>query len=202
MRDGSVYSQIFDGVQSEAEVRQAIARAVRVLREAMEKDDNCAVTAAHMRNLADISPEALARGYALAEQTCTFWPTPGQIRELAGWSTENRAGEALQWLFAYLRSHGVNGHAGGGGVHFGEDGTGRRVLLRTDPVIEAPPLSAVMAETLTALGNGTVKHGLQFVSQHPVVKGWDEFTGDAAARTAERIETRWNRSYLQALRRR
>ena len=75
---------------SPSDLRRAIARAVRQLREAMEKEDNCAVTAAHVRNLKEIDPEALARAYALAEKTCTYWPTPGQIRELAGWSEESQ----------------------------------------------------------------------------------------------------------------
>ncbi len=110
-------------------LRIAIARAVRQLREAMEKEDNCAVTAAHVRNLKEIDPPALAMAYALAEKTCTYWPTPGQIRELAGWSEETRGRAALQWVFAYLEKHGVEGRARGGGVRFGEDETGRRVLL-------------------------------------------------------------------------
>lgn len=195
-----IYAEIFAGACSDAEVRRAIARAVRVLREAMEKDDNAAVTAAHVRNLADVAPAALARGYALAEQTCTFWPAPGQIRELAGWSAESQAGTALQWVLAYLRAHGVEGRDAGGGVHFGDDGTGRRVLLRTDPVVAAPELPAVIAETLAMLGGGTVKQGLRSVSQHPVVQGWDEWSGDGALRAAERIEARWSRCYLQAAR--
>jgi hypothetical protein len=195
-----IYSEIFAGAGDPAEVRRAIARAVRVLREAMAQEDHSAVTAAHVRNLADIAPAALARGYALAEQTCTFWPTPGQIRELAGWSAESQAGAALQWVLAYLRAHGVEGRDGGGGVHFGDDGTGRRVLLRTDPVVAAPAFPAVIAETLAMLGSGTVLHGLRTVSQHPAVQGWDEFSGDGASRAAERIEARWSRCYLQASR--
>jgi len=58
------------------------------LREAMEKGDNRAVTAAHVCNLTEIDAKTLARAYALAEKTCTYWPNAGQIRELAGWSEE------------------------------------------------------------------------------------------------------------------
>jgi hypothetical protein len=123
-----IYEEIFTGV----DVRQAIARAVRTLREALEKEDNRAVTAAHVRNLADIDPQALATAFALAEKTCTYWPTPGQIRELAGWSEESRSREALQWVFTYLANHGVDGRPRGGGVRFGEDETGRRVLLGSE----------------------------------------------------------------------
>jgi hypothetical protein len=84
MVNEDVYQQIFAGVSSRSDLAHAIARAVRQLREAMEKEDNCAVTAAHVRNLKEIDPAALATAYALAEKTCTFWPTPGQMRELAG----------------------------------------------------------------------------------------------------------------------
>src|ERR1700722_10496034 len=184
---GNVYAQIFASVRNRVESAQAIARAVRQLREAMEKEDNCAVTAAHVRNLREIDPTALASAYALAEETCTYWPTPGQIRELAGWSEETRGRAALQWVFAYLAKHGVEGRAHGGGVRFGEDETGRRVLLEAEPVIPAPEIPAEVEGILAALGSGSAKQGLRYVSQHPVAKGWDTFNGDAASRTAERI---------------
>jgi hypothetical protein len=194
------YDEIFAGVRTAAEVRHAIARAVRTLRAAMEKDDNSAVTTAHVRNLAEIDPEALALAYAAAEKSCIYWPTPGQIRELAGWSEETRGRAALQWVFRYVAAHGTEGRARGGGVRFGEDESGRRVLLETEPVVAAPSLPGEVAATLAALGCGTVKQGLRYVSQHPVVKGWDEFTGDTAARTAERIEGQWIRCYVQSVR--
>src|ERR1700744_1436120 len=170
-----VYQEIFAGVRSRADRAHAIARAVRQLREAMEKEDNCAVTAAHVRNLKEIDPAALALAYAMAEKTCTYWPTPGQIRELAGWSEETRGRAALQWVFAYLAKHGVEGRAHGGGVRFGEDETGRRVLLGSEVVVPAPVIPEEIQATLAALGSGAVKQGLHYVSQHPVVKGWDNF---------------------------
>ena len=187
-----IYEEIFTGV----DVRQAIARAVRTLREALEKEDNRAVTAAHVRNLADIDPQALATAFALAERTCTYWPTPGQIRELAGWSEESRSREALQWVFTYLANHGVDGRPRGGGVRFGEDETGRRVLLGSEVLVKAPEIAEDIRATLAALGSGAVKQGLLYVSQHPVVKGWENFNGDAASRTAERIEAQWIRCSL------
>ena len=133
-----MYEQIFAEVRNASDLRRAIARAVRQLREAMEKEDNCAVTAAHVRNLTDIDPEALAQAYALAEKTCTYWPSPGQIRELAGWSEESKGAAALEWVFRYLEKHGCEGRAQGGGVRFGEDETGRRVLLETEAIVAAP----------------------------------------------------------------
>ena len=113
----------------------------------MEKEDNCAVTAAHVRNLTDIDPEALALAYTLAEKTCTYWPSPGQIRELAGWSEESRGGAALEWVFRYLEKHGCEGRAQGGGVRFGEDETGRRVLLETEAIVAAPALPAEIEDS-------------------------------------------------------
>ena len=199
-RSTEVYAEIFAGVTNPCELRQAIARAVRQLREAMEKEDNRAVTAAHVRNLMEIDPEALAKAYALAEETCTYWPTPGQIRELAGWSEETRSRAGLQWVFNYLAKHGVEGRARGGGVRFGEDKTGRRVLLETEVVVAAPEIPEDIQATLSALGSGAVKQGLRYVSQHPVVKGWDNFNGDAASRTAERIEGQWIRCALHTRR--
>ena len=195
-----VYQEIFAGVSNQSDRAQAIARAVRQLRAAMEKEDNCAVTAAHVRNLKEIDPAALAAAYALAEKTCTYWPTPGQIRELAGWSEETRGRAALQWVFAYLGKHGVDGRAHGGGVRFGEDATGRRVLLEAEPVVAAPAIPAEIEAILAALGSGSARQGLQYVSQHPVAKGWDTFHGDAASRTAERIEAQWIRCCLHILR--
>jgi hypothetical protein len=196
VNESNVYEQIFAGVRNSSELAQAIARAVRQLREAMEKEDNCAVTAAHVRNLREIDPAALASAYALAEESCTYWPTPGQIRELAGWSEESKSRSALQWVFQYLAMHGAEGRARGGGVRFGEDETGRRVLLETEAVIPAPEIPAGIEATLTALGSGSAKQGLRYVSQHPVAKGWENFHGDAASRTAERIETQWIRCSL------
>ena len=114
----TVYEEIFAGAHVAAEVRQAIARAVRLLREAMEKEDNSAVTAAHVRNLVDIDPAALAVAYALAEKTCTYWPSPGEIRELAGWSDDARSKAGLQWVLRYIEEHGCEGHPRGGGVRF------------------------------------------------------------------------------------
>jgi hypothetical protein len=195
-----MYEQIFAEVSNAADLRRAIARAVRQLREAMEKEDNRAVAAAHVRNLTDIDPEALAQAYSLAEKTCTYWPSPGQIRELAGWSEESRGAAALEWVFRYLEKHGCEGRAKGGGVRFGEDETGRRVLLETEAVIAAPPLPAEIEITLASLGGGSTRQGLHYVSQHPVVKGWDNFSGDAASRSAERIEGQWIRRYLRAMR--
>jgi hypothetical protein len=196
VNESNVYEQIFAGVRNSSELAQAIARAVRQLREAMEKEDNCAVTEAHVRNLREIDPAALASAYALAEESCTYWPTPGQIRELAGWSEEAKSRSALQWVFQYLAMHGPEGRARGGGVRFGEDETGRRVLLEPEAVIPAPEIPAGIEATLTALGSGSAKQGLRYVSQHPVAKGWENFHGDAASRTAERIETQWIRCSL------
>jgi hypothetical protein len=142
VNESNVYEQIFAGVRNSSELAQAIARAVRQLREAMEKEDNCAVTEAHVRNLREIDPAALASAYALAEESCTYWPTPGQIRELAGWSEEAKSRSALQWVFQYLAMHGPEGRARGGGVRFGEDETGRRVLLEPEAVIPAPEIPA------------------------------------------------------------
>jgi hypothetical protein len=198
--NANVYEQIFAGVESSSELAQAIARAVRQLREAMEKEDNCAVTAAHVRNLKEIDPSALASAYALAEETCTYWPTPGQIRELAGWSEETRSRRGLQWVFQYLAMHGVEGRPRGGGLRFGEDETGRRVLLEPEAVTPAPEIPPEIEATLAALGSGSAKQGLRYVSQHPVAKGWETFHGDAASRTAERIEAQWIRCSLHTTR--
>jgi hypothetical protein len=195
-----VYEQIFAGVKNDSDLKHAIARAVRTLREAMEKEDNCAVTAAHVRNLREIEPAALAAAYALAEKTCTYWPTPGQIRELAGWTEERRSRAALQWVFTYLERHGVEGRARGGGARFGEDETGRRVLLEPEALIPPPEIPAEIEATLAALGSGASKQGLHYLSQHPVLKGWDNFSGDAALRAAERIEAQWIRCSLHTMR--
>jgi hypothetical protein len=195
-----VYERIFAEVRNLSDLRHAIARAVRQLREAMEKEDNRAVTAAHVRNLTEIDAKALARAYALAERTCTYWPNPGQIRELAGWSEETRGGAGLQWVFRYLERHGIEGRARGGGVKFGEDETGRRVLLETEAVVAAPDIPAEIEHTLELLGNGSAKQGFRYVSQHPFVKGWGDFAGDAGSRTAERIESQWIRCYRQVVR--
>lgn len=198
--EGDTYERIFAEASHPSDLRCAIARAVRQLREAMEKEDNSAVTAAHVRNLADIDSAALARAYTLAEKTCTYWPSPGQIRELAGWSEESRGGAALEWVFSYLEKHGCEGHAQGGGVRFGDDGSGRRVLLEREAKVAAPALPAEIEAALALLGSGSSKQGLRYVSQHPAVKGWDNFTGDAASRSAERIEGQWIRCYLRAMR--
>jgi hypothetical protein len=195
-----VYERIFAEVRNLSDLRHAIARAVRQLREAMEKEDNRAGTAAHVRNLTEIDAKALAQAYALAERTCTYWPNPGQIRELAGWSEDTRGGAGLQWVFRYLERHGVEGRARGGGVKFGEDETGRRVLLETEAVVAAPDIPAEIEHTLESLGNGSAKQGFSYVSQHPFVKGWGDFAGDAGSRTAERIESQWIRCYRQVVR--
>jgi hypothetical protein len=196
-----MYEEIFAGATTPTELRQAIARAVRLLREAMEKEDNAAVTAAHVRNLADIAPEALGRGFALAEKTCTFWPTPGQIRELAGCSDDSLAQSALQWVFRYLTQHGCEGRPRGGGVRFGEDETGRRVLLETEPVVTAPEIPMEIEHALWQIGGGSTRQGLRYVSQHPAVKGWDSCSADVGSRIAARIETQWVRAYLKRKRR-
>jgi hypothetical protein len=195
-----IYEQIFAEVRNPPDVRGAIARAVRQLRAAMEKEDNCAVAAAHVRSLADIDPTALAAAYAMAEKTCTYWPSPGQIRELAGWSEESRGGAALEWVFRYLEKHGCEGRTLGGGVRFGEDESGRRVLLEREAIVAAPPFPAEIEAALMLLGSGSTKQGLRYLSQHPAVKGWDNFSGDTASRSAERIEGQWIRCYLRAMR--
>jgi hypothetical protein len=195
-----IYERIFAEVRNPSDARGAIARAVRQLRAAMEKEDNCAVTAAHVRNLADIDPAGLAVAYAMAEKNCTYWPSPGQIRELAGWSEESRGGVALEWVFRYLEKHGCEGRAQGGGVRFGEDESGRRVLLEREAIVAAPALPAEIEAALALLGCGSAKQGLRYVSQHPAVKGWNNFAGDTALRSAERIEGQWIRCYLRAMR--
>ena len=195
-----IYERIFAEVRNRSEVRGAIARAVRQLRAAMEKEDNCAVAAAHVRSLADIDPAALAAAYAMAEKTCTYWPSPGQIRELAGWSEESRGGAALEWVFRYLEKHGCEGRALGGGVRFGEDESGRRVLLEREAIVAAPAFPAEIEAALMLVGSGSTKQGLRYLSQHPAVKGWDNFAGDSASRSAERIEGQWIRCYLRAMR--
>jgi hypothetical protein len=195
-----VYEQIFAGIRDSRDLAQAIARAVRELREAMEKEDNSAVTAAHVRNLRDIDPQALAAAYALAEKTCTHWPSPGEMRELAGRSEEATGRVGLRWVFAYLEKHGPEGRPRGGAVKFGEDGTGRRVLLTQEPVIAAPPIPAEIEAVLATLGSGSAQQGLRYISQHPNIKGWEGFSGDHALRSAERIEAQWIRCSLHTMR--
>jgi hypothetical protein len=75
------------------------------------------------------------------------------------------------------------------------------VLLPSEPVIPAPDIPEEIEATLAALGSGSAKQGLRYVSQHPVAKGWETFNGDAASRTAERIETQWIRCSLHTMRR-
>jgi hypothetical protein len=199
-----VYARIFaevpHGSGDGRALAQAIARAVRTLREAMEKEDNRAVTAAHVRNLRDIDPEALAMAYAMAEKFCVHWPTAGEMREFAGWSHESRSKAGLEWVFGYLEKHGAEGRPRGGAVLFGEDGTGRRVLLKQEAVVAAPPIPAEIEAVLSVLGSGSAKQGLRYVSQHPNVKGWDGFSGDHALRSAERVEAQWTRCSLYAMR--
>ena len=206
-----VYQQIFANVRGIEELRGAIAQAVRELRAAMEKDDNSAVTMAHIRNLDDVDPGSLARAYALAERSCIYWPAPGQIRELAGHSEGDEAQSALEWTLGYLEAHGIEGRAKGGAVAFGEDGAGRRVMLAVEPLVEAPEIPVRIRKTLAALGSGQARRGLFYLSQHPLVKaetnggpahgGWDEAPGgESPTKTAERIERQWARCYRQALR--
>ena len=85
-------------------------------------------------------------------------------------------------------------------MHFGEDETGRRVLLSTDPVVPAPQIPLEIDTALWHLGGGSVRRGLRYVSQHPAVKGWDNFSADAGTRMAGRIETQWQRCFLHILR--
>ncbi len=99
-----------------------------------------------------------------------------------------------------MERHGVEGRARGGGVKFGEDETERRVLLETEAVVAAPDIPADIEHTLKLLGGGSAKQGFSYVSQHPFVKGWGDFAGDAGSRTAERIESQWIRCYRQAVR--
>jgi hypothetical protein len=68
-------------------------------------------------------------------------------------------------------------------------------MLGAEIAEAAPEIPADIAAALSALGSGSVKRGLAFLSQHPVVKGWDSFSGDAAARAAERIEAQWIRCW-------
>ena len=138
-RSTEVYDGNIAGVTNPCDLRQAIARAVRQLREAMEKEDNRAVTAEHVRNLMEIDPEALAKAYALAEETCTYWPTPGQIRELAGWSEETRSRAGLQWVFNYLRQtrRGRTRARRWSEIWRRRDGTEEKVLLETEVVVAA-----------------------------------------------------------------
>ena len=139
-------------------------------------------------------------GYATAEKQCTFWPTPGQIRELAGWSDETRAGGGAGLGVPLPRSAWSGGRPHGGGVRFGEDAGGQRVVVEALPVIEAPSMPAEIEDALRLLTCGEVKAGLQYLRQHPVMQGWDGFSADGATRTAERIESQWLRCYQQAQR--
>jgi hypothetical protein len=198
--DCGIYQRLFAGASSTEQLHRAIALAVSELRAAMEKEANPAVTLAHMRNLDDLDPEALAEAYARAEQNCIYWPAPGQIRELAGKSVEQRAAESLEKVFLHLEEHGTAGRAKSGAVTFGDDGTGRRVLLAAEPASPAPELPPVTQRTLTVLGSGSAKHGLLYLSQHPRIRGWDEVGGEAAAKSADRIERQWVRCYRQVLR--
>lgn len=198
MGEETVYERIFAGVRNVEDLRVAIARAVRELRGAMEKEDNGTVTKAHIRNLDDLTPEALARGYALAEKTCIYWPAPGQIRELAGCSETEEAEEGLRWVLDYLEAHGLEGRPTGGGVIFGEDEAGRRVRVRMEAAVEAPRLPERIVNALARLGSGTANDGLRRLAQHPRLAKGSEWDGEDAARTAERIERQWARCYRLA----
>ena len=88
----------------------------------------------------------------------------------------------------------------GGGVRFGEDESGRRVLLEREAIVAAPAFPAEIEAALLLLGSGSTKQGLRYLSQHPAMKGWDNFTGDSASKSADRIEGQWIRCYLRAMR--
>lgn len=182
------------------ELRRAIAMAVRELRTAMEKDGNPAVTMAHMRNLDDVAPMALARAYAMAERNCVYWPSPGEIREFAGASENQEASAALDWMLEYLDTYGTGGRRHGPAVTFAVDATGRREMVVAKPAPEAPAIPQAIERTLALLGNGSAKHGLKQMSQHPRLRGWEEVNGDPPGRAAERIERQWARCYRQAMR--
>ncbi len=220
------YREIFAGAETQEQRRQAIARAARALRQAMEREDNASVVAAHVENLADIPGAELAEAYAQAERNATFWPSPGQIRELAGWSDEGLAWKALLWVFEYLRAHGVDGRPRSGGVRYVEDATGRRAPETVAPCAPAPKIPADIAIALCAMGGGrmapgadcaekgatpgtesgaesgtpmtaALRDGLRCVAQHPAAQGWKTCSGDAAA-AAERIERAWLRRHREA----
>lgn len=192
----------------------------------MEREDNASAVAAHVENLADVPAADLAEAYAQAERNATFWPSPGQIRELAGWSDESLAWKALHWVFAYLRAHGAEGRPRSGGVRYAEDASGRRVLETVEPCAAAPKIPAEIALALCALGGGrmelaagceewgekapareakcesmataAMRNGLRALAQHPAAQGWGNWSSEAAA-AAERMERAWLRRHREAL---
>lgn len=159
--------------------------------------------------LDDMKPGELIAACCTAARECKFFPTPSELRELAGIPTaaqQERAAarRALQEVLEAIRNHGPELRPIPGAIltDKGEDGRLLDIPLRAPSTL--PPLFPEQTfRAVRSLGWGESRAGLQLLSTHPAVfamAGTVEYGayGPTLARQAEEIEKRWFEAYREA----
>lgn len=153
----------------------------------------------YLASLEDFSKDDCIRAFTLALHECKFFPTPGELRELAGIPTaaqQERAAarRALQDVLEAIRKHGPELRPIPGAIltDKGEDGRLLDIPLRA-PSTPAPSFMLPVNLALTRLGYGDRRQGVLFLASHPALGSTTEFP--TVARQAEEIEKRWFEAY-------
>lgn len=143
----------------------AIVGCARLIAELLRVDLTHNQILGYVRVLSAAKPEQLIKAFELAESTCKYMPSPGELLALAtggdAGGSMRRADEAFSWIMRYIAHHGVDGRT--------------RMRVGSDYEIHytrAPAIPSEIVKTLQALG-GTLQHGLARVAEtKPENLGW------------------------------
>lgn len=143
-------------------LRQCIAIAVSRLAVTFNRPPSPELLEIYADGLEMLTPEQLTTAFSRAELEQQFWPPVAVLRHLAGVPTteeKNRAEaiEALDWVLAYLRKHGVE--------HRPTQGPTQASLRYMKP--SAPPDNIL--RTCQQLGAGDGQAGLELMAKHPTL---------------------------------
>jgi hypothetical protein len=187
---------------SESSRATAITRSLTALSMCFQQrvDLNELTFAVYVESLEMLEAEELALAFTMAQlEPWPYFPTPGELRKLAGVETsrqrsEREAREALQWLLRWLRKHTIEGRPTRGALlrPAGRDADGKWLEEKYE-WFPAPLIPDGTVAALKELGAGDAKSGCQLIAEHPVLaKDPDEYPSlGLKLAAADKLEARW-----------
>jgi hypothetical protein len=186
-----------------SEPKQAqIARAVKILLEALDKPENPALMKRWAQLLLPFRGDQLAEAFTVVALTSKGWPTLGDITEPI---LDREYSDDLCWLLRNLDRHGVEWQDRP--AVYGE--RWRKPGAKMDDwepgelkhmAVPAPSIPPRLVDALTAVAGGLVADGLAFLNRHPGTHNV-QLPSDEAARAKFQIEKDFKAAWMIARRR-
>lgn len=196
--------QATSGTKRKPSHAEALTAALTMLADSLDRDlpkgDGLKV---HLAVLEGMTEEECIRAISRSAEQSSFFPTPHELRRLSGRTevSDPATAEAmteLQRLLVCMRRWGPELKPIPGKIIRDRDADGL-VLLKPErePEVPCPDPPLRVKRAIVAMGMGSFEAGLQAIARHPSVSR-DAESLPWAGKTAQDIEQRWIRSFLNA----